>query len=1409
MLRFLATISSRHYSRLPRISSHQLAYFHTSNTLWKLRQVQRPLNGVCDAGSVFRRTSSDGTAPTVAVKKRPKRAGTSNPGTKAQPPIPRLVFDKLSKAETKETTALVDVYNYCARFGLIPKVTETPGERRLMKTTVALEEHGISASSLAKGQASEIKACLRFKKLAEEYQSTTKGTTLDVGTRVSLSTANAGTFIEFYRTTHKKHKVEAVVCSDNKAGSIGQFMLNGVAKGDEVILRTTSIKLAKDTVLLVGALSIVKDDPTLLDKFSKAIADGNGLIRIPLRPIDFRASDAIMTGIQKLAQKIRKLGIPDTKAPKAPEKTSYREPYDEKEQFSPARRSAELRNNHDLYLNDPTHKIKRELKEALPMTQYRESVLKHINDNFYCVIVGATGSGKSTQVPQLLLEDAIGRGEGAACNVICTQPRRIAATSVARRVADERGERLQDTVGYQVRFDNKSVRRSGSIMYCTTGILLQRLLVFPDEVLDKPSHIVIDEIHERDIIMDFLMATLKRLIPERRQQGKSVPKVILMSATIDSKLFATYFTETTQDGIVHSCPSITIPGRTFPVKERYLEDILQELRSSFKGSVNDFMRRDRDTQKFLQIESSLDRPKQEAAADEAIIDWGTERKASLKPQAVATKEDSLVPLSLVVAIVAHISKTTDDGAILVFLPGLDEIKKVHLALHDAQALGVDFLDSSRFRLLTLHSTIPAADQAAVFESVSPGCRKIILSTNIAETSVTIPDIQYVVDTGKLREKRYDQLHGISSLQCTWISKSNAKQRSGRAGRVQNGNYYALYSRARFESLRAIGLPEMLRSDLQDVCLDIRATALTVPIREFLADTIEPPSATAVDVAVKSLKDMQALTEDEAITPLGRLLARLPLHPSLGKLIMLGVIFRCLDPLVILGAALSERSIFLVPPTKKKEATVSMKQFVDSNASSDPMATLAALNACRAIHNEQGDHAMYTFATQKFLSVNTYRTVQATALQIEEVLSESGLIRIPKLQRFFQSEKRPGRQIGTHDLNVNSNNEHLIKALLLAAYPQNLALAKRRFFKTKHEDTVIIHPSSVNFMGYASSNIDDSLMTYLSMQKSGDGKTTYLKDTTPVSPLVALLFSRKINRQGKIISIEDWLPLFIQGDYNAPSQIYFFKQAMDRVLSASFADLQQFDKGKESENEYLVSMMDDQFSKTGPPAKEQSHIELLRETFVEGLTEVLNIDAGHEPRPSGALLGGYFQSKSTLPYSSGMSGYSKSSCSTQPMPLKDTFRGQDEVTCTRSSTFSTHQVGEPRSMNPRNVRSSASDNGSARSAWDTRPPKFEPPTETSAKAFTQGRPLHKTSGQSPAAARVLKKDVLSAEICMPDTKLQSAPPTATSKGGYIRDPSKPSREQILFERFGKRPVQHERSVKALLGTSERTIRGNYM
>jgi ATP-dependent RNA helicase DHX36 len=692
---------------------------------------------------------------------------------------------------------------------------------------------------------------------------------------------------------------------------------------------------------------------------------------------------------------------------------------------------------------------------------------------------------------------------------------------------------------------------------------LQQLRHNPDEVLDGITHLVIDEVHERDIMIDYLLIILKRVLKNRRLNNKPGVKVVLMSATMDTELFAGYFGHKDEEGRSVGCPHLSVPGRTFPVKELYLEDIKEMLKAYPKNQLS--LLNDDDTRAYLQVEENFKPPvpaSTPASADasavpsravtpkaeledddsgEAVINW--KQEVSIVPggqAAVSTeKDDALVPVGLVAVTLAHISNTTEDGAILAFLPGLDEILKVDEALRKFRTLGIDFNDTSKFKIYMLHSSIP--NQNEVFEEVPAGVRKIILSTNIAETSITIPDIQYVVDTGKLREKQYEQARRITQLVCTWVSKSNSKQRAGRAGRVQNGNYYALFSRKRFETLRATGLPEMLRSDLQEICLDIKLQGFKDPIALFLSEAIEPPAGHAIESSLRQLLALGAIDQDENLTQLGHVLATMPVEPALGKMILLAVIFRCLDPILILGASAGGRDLFVNPPERRREATAARHRFIGETRS-DHMGIINAFKEWRAVRDKEGQYAAHRFAENNFLHRGALKVLDQTAKQVEDILGEIGII--PRSRR----GESHGSEFGHPRLNTNSDCIPLIKALTLAGMYPNLAVCTGgRGFRTVSENFTMIHPSSVHYTPRDDRSTPlGTVMTYSSKAKSNDGSAILLRQNTESTALASLLFGGKLRLSGNTIEIDSWLP-FRTRDNQAKVTVEF-KKCLDRVSS---------------------------------------------------------------------------------------------------------------------------------------------------------------------------------------------------------------------------------------------------------------------
>ncbi|XP_038624544.1 ATP-dependent DNA/RNA helicase DHX36 [Tachyglossus aculeatus] len=742
--------------------------------------------------------------------------------------------------------------------------------------------------------------------------------------------------------------------------------------------------------------------------------------------------------------------------------------------------------------SEPRYIEMQRFREKLPSYRMQKELVNLINSNQVTVISGETGCGKTTQVTQFILDDYIERGKGSACRIVCTQPRRISAISVAERVAAERAESCGNgnSTGYQIRLQSRLPRKQGSILYCTTGIILQWLQSDPQ--LSSVSHVVLDEIHERNLQSDVLMTVIKDLLDFRPDL-----KVILMSATLNAEKFSEYFD--------HS-PMIHIPGFTFPVVEYLLEDVIEKI----KYTPENTDRRPQFKRGFMQGHISRpEKEEKEAIYKEQWPDYVRQLRGRYSASTIdvlETIDDEKVDLNLIAALIRHIVLEEEDGAILVFLPGWDNIS----TLHDLLMSQVMF-KSDRFIIIPLHSLMPTVNQTQVFKKTPPGVRKIVIATNIAETSITIDDVVHVIDGGKIKETHFDTQNNISTMAAEWVSKANAKQRKGRAGRVQPGHCYHLYNGLRASLLDDYQLPEILRTPLEELCLQIKILRLG-GIAYFLSRLMDPPSREAVMLSINHLMELNALDKQEELTPLGVHLARLPVEPHIGKMILFGALFCCLEPVLTIAASLSFKDPFVIPLGKEKIADARRKE-LSKNTKSDHLTVVNAFEGWEEARR-RGFRFEKDYCWEYFLSSNTLQMLHNMKGQFAEHLLAAG----------FVSSKNPKDPKS----NINSDNEKIIKAVICAGlYPKVAKIRpsfskKRKMVKvcTKTDGTVNIHPKSVNVEEFQFHY--NWLIYHLKMRTS----SIYLYDCTEVSPYCLLFFGGDISIQKDkdqdTIAVDEWI-----------------------------------------------------------------------------------------------------------------------------------------------------------------------------------------------------------------------------------------------------------------------------------------------
>lgn len=667
-------------------------------------------------------------------------------------------------------------------------------------------------------------------------------------------------------------------------------------------------------------------------------------------------------------------------------------------------------------------------------------------------------------------------------------------------MSDERCSAVGQEVGYIIRGESKTSHNT-KITFVTTGVLLRRLQTSggsSDDVvasLADISHVIIDEVHERSLDTDFLLVLLRDVLKKRKDL-----KLILMSATLDAGVFEDYFKSEGKVGRVE------ISGRTYPVEDYYLDDVIR----------------------MTGFNAGRGGKPQDDDADTAGMD--SDVKAAIQSLGMRINYDLIA--QTVKEIDAELTHLKQDGGILIFLPGVMEISRA-----------LDHLRSiPNLHALPLHASLQSSEQRRVFPHAPYGKRKVVVATNVAETSITIDDIVAVIDTGRVKETSYDPQNNMRKLEEVWASRAACKQRRGRAGRVQAGKCYKLYTRnAEMTKMAERPEPEIRRVPLEQLCLSVRAMGIK-DVGAFLASALTPPESMAVDGAMDLLGRMGALDGDD-LTALGQHLSMIPADLRCGKLMVYGAMFGCLDSCVSIAAILTIKSPFVSPQEKREEAKAARAKFAGNQG--DLIGDLKAFQQWDEMMenrryffsllyptiNVLTDHSIRqgevrNWCSENFLSYQTLSDISSTRVQYISSLRELS---------FISSSAPPPS-------NRNANTS-LLRSLIASAFNPQIARidfpdkkfaasisgaveldpeAKTIKYFNQENGRVFVHPSSTVFDAQTFPG-NSVYMAYFNKMATSK---VFIRDLTPFNAYTALLFCGEITLDtlGRGLVVDGWLRL---------------------------------------------------------------------------------------------------------------------------------------------------------------------------------------------------------------------------------------------------------------------------------------------
>ncbi|KAJ2785662.1 helicase [Coemansia interrupta] len=784
-------------------------------------------------------------------------------------------------------------------------------------------------------------------------------------------------------------------------------------------------------------------------------------------------------------------------------------------------------------------------RRALPAHALRDRIVQLVGASRCTVVTGATGCGKTTQVPQFLLDAALAQRRHA--HIVCTQPRRISAIGVAQRVSDERAEPSLGAglVGYAVRGDSRQAADT-RLLFCTTGVLLRML--HDDAALRGVTHVICDEVHERSVDSDVLLALLRQAL-----ERNGALRVVLMSATAQSDVFAAYF---------GGAPAVDIPGRTFPVQDVFVEDLV---RAAGAEHVFGAALVGRARARLAHARSSADAAEKDAAWLRRVAELTAAGCDDAQAAGMALWDErfggaanaAAVDVAVAAAAVRHIDRTADAGrAVLVFMPGVAEIRAC------IDALLVDGGGAS-LAPMALHAGLAAAEQRRVFARPSDGRRKVVVATNIAETSITIDDIGFVVDCGRVRETVRDAASGISRLATRFCSHAAATQRRGRAGRVAAGTCIRVYTRATLrQAMPEHGEPEILRVPLEQTCLQVKALGHD-DSGVFMARMLSAPASEAVARAERLLALMGACPAPRApLSALGRMLAAVPADLRLAKLLVYAAAFGVLARALPLAALMaSDRGLFHAAHGDRQALRAERLRFAASDAPGDWLADLRAYEHVAAGRTPALQHVSRVAVREVKAHVRTLREALSLVGLTASAASDGGddaVLRAlvfaglsPSIVRVRVPPQRYHEVIGGGAVGVDR------EARELAFYRADAfgAPASWLTHDVRSDLRVFVHPQSTMF-DHAAYRVP--FVTCFAMSAGGGGGgggKVFMRDVTVPGVYAMLMFGPPlvVDREHRVVALGDTGAVAVRAWPRVAVLVNHLRRLLDELLRRKLDD----------------------------------------------------------------------------------------------------------------------------------------------------------------------------------------------------------------------------------------------------------------